>query len=75
MRSRNLARRNAANQELFFVALQVLDVFVIFFAAVGHDAIDWFTARERARDRPRLGEKNRIVIGDRPLQLVVIDFL
>jgi len=57
------------------ITLQVFDVFIIFLARIGHDAVRGLSARERPGYRPRLRKEQRIVVGDGVLQVVIIDLL
>ena len=57
------------------VALQMFDVLIIFLARIRHDPVRSLSACERPGYRPRLRKKHRVVVGDRVLQLVIIQFL
>src|ERR1051326_3920155 len=71
----NLRRFMTSSLLGFLVALQMFDVLVIFFARIRHDAIARFAAREGASEGPWFGEENRILVGDRVLQVSVVHFL
>jgi len=58
-----------------FVALQMLDILIILFARVRHDPIRVLPARKRTGNGPRLCEEYRVVVCDRVLQMVVVQFL
>src|SRR5689334_2298510 len=59
----------------FLVAPQVFDVLVIFLARISHDPVGLFAPGECSRDGPWLRKENGIVVGDRPLDVIVVDFL